>query len=1117
MSARNTILSGDFTVYYSAENNRKQVRWSGSATGTRTANEVYSALMSLFGAQGQMDERVPIRFDTPTIYRWINQWFIDDDSVEHITGGSMFSDGWQTGTNDFIKLIGVDNATAFSVHDIGRTILGATTGDTGTLLDFNATRNLAWIRPDDPAQGTGDAFDDATEAYTIGAAANGDTVSACRTWDGSAFTDETTDINSAGANDVPLFLDVNDYVAFGFEQEFSQLRINVGTAASGGANTWEYWNGSSWTALSGVTDNTNSFQNSGTNTVLWTAPTDWEERTLDGSASLFWVRANVSTTLTGSPALTQGWISGQGAGNFQAHARHGGGSVSGESAWVGITSQLIGVLNETPPHIYIFRESPDQAPGTFFEERVVATKGTEDWWGDDDIDILLKTMEMDSIFGEAPAASATGLATANFFARQYSSLFGNFLSAALSTTGGNASIPIAIGDDLDNETGHRNLIMSSDSGNFNIGDRISHDGSTVHGVITAIAGSSPTRNLDYFLAGPTLNDFSNSDTVTNLDDTGTGTVNGAPTDTGPAAAPDSNVVITFGATTEDISDGLGAAPYSKRVNPASQPLANVYEVLKYRTRRGATDIFNGQEGQEYVGDVLQIQYNSQAGGAFTEGDKVYDQSTEAQGIVVADHDDGATGDLIIQQLRGTFVASNVISDSPDPSQTVGFCGHVSSAGAITDQTANAQSAGTNDTTLTLDTVGDAAYFGAAKPFSRIVLDYTSGTPGVGGAGVWEYWDGSSWSSIEATTNFNDASTDLTATAGSRNLDFSPPADWTPNTLTESGNANSFGPFYMIRLRATTLYSTSPILDQVTMEDLVTATIGSIRTITPKTQSPFGTKAGDLIFFAPGVAVTVANLAGGDGQNYRLVDDDGVLHTPPNTVSISFGNLSVGDSISVYRLTGAGGDIDKTEFTLAANNDKDDTTIVVNETINAEHPTSGKVYVIDASGLEIRYRYASFASSTFTLATGVDGGTSDGGNPSNTRLHDTTGSPFTDAEVGDWVFNVTEDVFVRITNVVDANNVDTEALPGAASWSGDTYDYQILFQNYAQNDNAYVPFMERIADAGTETVQIVQSVVVQLRFDARNAGDIVPFTQDSTLEAQGRSIDAIRNPDPVFTP
>ena len=56
-----------------------------------------------------------------------------------------------------------------------------------------------------------------------------------------------------------------------------ELTVNVGTALVADAITvvWEYYNGSIWTALSGVTDNTNAFQNAGVNTVDFTIPNDW--------------------------------------------------------------------------------------------------------------------------------------------------------------------------------------------------------------------------------------------------------------------------------------------------------------------------------------------------------------------------------------------------------------------------------------------------------------------------------------------------------------------------------------------------------------------------------------------------------------------------------------------------------------------------------------------------------------------------------------------------------------------------------------------------------------------------------------------------------------------------
>jgi hypothetical protein len=129
----------------------------------------------------------------------------------------------------------------------------------------------------------------------------------------STFTDETTDANSAAANDWLLFpagAGTNDYVAVGFPTPFGRLSLNIGTAGAGTYTvTWEYWNGSAWAALSGVTDNTNAFKTTGTNNVTFTVPPTWVAHTVNGSAVLYYVRARRDAgTVTTDPLGTQGFV-----------------------------------------------------------------------------------------------------------------------------------------------------------------------------------------------------------------------------------------------------------------------------------------------------------------------------------------------------------------------------------------------------------------------------------------------------------------------------------------------------------------------------------------------------------------------------------------------------------------------------------------------------------------------------------------------------------------------------------------------------------------------------------------------------------------------------------------
>ncbi len=129
--------------------------------------------------------------------------------------------------------------------------------------------------------------------------------------DGGVMTDETTDANNAATNDVvlvPASPAVNDAFYLGFHDPFKQVKINVSTVATDGVVTWEYWNGSGWSAFSSVTDGTNSFKTSGTNTVKFTVPSDWATTTVNSQGPFYYIRARVSSAGTSTALGAQAWI-----------------------------------------------------------------------------------------------------------------------------------------------------------------------------------------------------------------------------------------------------------------------------------------------------------------------------------------------------------------------------------------------------------------------------------------------------------------------------------------------------------------------------------------------------------------------------------------------------------------------------------------------------------------------------------------------------------------------------------------------------------------------------------------------------------------------------------------
>lgn len=116
--------------------------------------------------------------------------------------------------------------------------------------------------------------------------------------DGGTQTDETSEANESTADDMtllPAAPATGDAYYFGGYGEASAITINVSTAGAGTWSlTWEYHNGTSWAALSNVTDGTSGFQTAGSNDVSFDVPSDWETTSVDG-IDAYWVRARVSS------------------------------------------------------------------------------------------------------------------------------------------------------------------------------------------------------------------------------------------------------------------------------------------------------------------------------------------------------------------------------------------------------------------------------------------------------------------------------------------------------------------------------------------------------------------------------------------------------------------------------------------------------------------------------------------------------------------------------------------------------------------------------------------------------------------------------------------------------
>jgi hypothetical protein len=116
---------------------------------------------------------------------------------------------------------------------------------------------------------------------------------------------------------MPATEEDDDAFYVGMLTQYSDLTFTV-SAGQGRAGTWtvtwEYWNGSIWTALSNVVDGTDSFANTGCPMVTWDIPGDWDTTTVSAAGetttALYFVRAHITTFSSAGAGPTASKING---------------------------------------------------------------------------------------------------------------------------------------------------------------------------------------------------------------------------------------------------------------------------------------------------------------------------------------------------------------------------------------------------------------------------------------------------------------------------------------------------------------------------------------------------------------------------------------------------------------------------------------------------------------------------------------------------------------------------------------------------------------------------------------------------------------------------------------
>ena len=334
-------------------------------------------------------------------------------------------------------------------------------------------------------------------------------------------------------------------------------------------------------------------------------------------------------------------------------------SNTGEQIWPNL-------YNVTPidgdTHVYMYQGTVDDATRARIAD---VNDDSLDWWPEGAFDRLFYANDY-SVAG-FPVIDA-GYITV--LARKGSTLYDSFEVLTSLTSGGRNPVPLSASADSNNTVGYQSITQTASAGNWNVGDEIEGDSSGARAIITQIDNPGATQTVHYYLIGDPQTTFNTTaETLTNNDDTGTGTKNtSAPAAQGPALAAwfTSNTIPTavHANTTSDINDDGVSEGYGILLDAKSNPFSEVYPWSQYVTRNGANIAAantDGVEGEQYVGPTVYLEYSGTVTGTISEGSDVTQATSLATGIVLSH--DTTLKQILLRDVRGEFTTADIVTDN----------------------------------------------------------------------------------------------------------------------------------------------------------------------------------------------------------------------------------------------------------------------------------------------------------------------------------------------------------------------------------------------------------------------------------------------------------------------
>jgi hypothetical protein len=301
---------------------------------------------------------------------------------------------------------------------------------------------------------------------------------------------------------------------------------------------------------------------------------------------------------------------------------------------------------------------------------------------------------------------------------------------------------------------------------------------------------------------------------------------------------------------------------------------------------------------------------------------------------------------------------------------------------------------------------------------------------------------------------------------------------------------------------------------------------TVEVIVPVAESSFGTitaLSGGTFFGSRGVVLT--DYKTGEENNFSLIDATGTARSRPTSITMQILNLLQYDYASCFRLTGSGGDTNKTEYSATGGEAVGDATLTVDGSIAADVPNKdngGTLVLVDVSDDNQEYyiRFSSFVAATgvVTLANTVV--TAEAGTDTDTIV-DTGVFTAAAVKVGDLVLNKSRsDAVSYISARTDDNTIQINP-PITGQTTADNIEINAVPVIVNTADNVYFPIIFSFCESAETTKSAAMQYVADIfsRVRVRNTGSattkIKSYTADVTIGTTGGTASATRIPNTVY--